>query len=148
MKESENLSMTSPILDLRNVSYGYPGGARVLHDLNLEIEKNDLIVIKGESGAGKSTILKLMNRFCEYTEGKILFHNRELRDFRIEDLRSSIIYLPQIPVIIEGTLEENLSFPFNFSAHKGKKFDLESVREWLKFFRLDLPPDADALKLS
>lgn len=140
--------MTPTLLELQNVSYSYPGGATVVQDMNLQVQKNDLIVIKGESGAGKSTILKLLNRFCDYTEGKILFNNRELKDFRIEELRSSLIYLPQIPVMIEGTIEENITFPFNFNAHKGKKFDRVNSLKWLDFFRLDLPLQADAHKLS
>ncbi len=80
--------MTTKLLELQNVSYSYPGGGTVLQGINLQVEKNDLIVIKGESGAGKSTILKLLNRFCDYSDGKILFNNRELKDFRIAELRS------------------------------------------------------------
>jgi putative ABC transport system ATP-binding protein len=140
--------MASKLLDLQNVSYSYPGGMTVLQDINLQVEKSDLIVVKGESGAGKSTILKLLNRFCDYTEGKILFNNRELKDFRIEYLRSSIIYLPQIPVMIEGTIEDNLSFPFNFTSHNSKEYMRVDALKWLDFFRLDLALHADALKLS
>jgi putative ABC transport system ATP-binding protein len=140
--------MTPTLLELQNVSYSYPGGGTVIQDINLQVDKNDLLVIKGESGAGKSTILKLLNRFCDYTEGKILFNNRELKGFRIVELRSTIIYLPQVPVMIEGTIEENLSFPFNFRAHKVKEFDKDNALKWLDFFRLDLALHADALKLS
>ena len=140
--------MTSTILELQNVSYSYPGGVTVLQGINLQVEKNDLIVIKGESGAGKSTILKLLNRFCDYTEGRILFNNRKLKEYRIEELRGSIIYLPQIPVMIEGSIGENLSFPFHFSAHKGKEFNRVDALKWLDFFRLELPLYTDAIKLS
>ena len=140
--------MPSKLLDLQNVSYAYPGGGTVIQDINLQVDKNDLVVIKGESGAGKSTILKLLNRFCDYTEGKILFNNRELKGFSIVELRSSIIYLPQIPVMIEGKIEENLSFPFNFRAHKVKEFDKANALKWLDFFRLDMSLHADAHKLS
>ena len=138
----------SSLLELHNVSYRYPGGQTVIQDINLKISKNDLIVIKGESGAGKSTLLKLFNRFCDYPRGKILYNNRELKELRIEELRREIIYLPQLPVMKEGTIEENLSFPFTFKAHKGKRFDQVNSRKWLDCFQLDLPTDTDALKLS
>lgn len=140
--------MSSPLLELQDVSFTYPGGETVLEEVNLYINRSDLVVIKGESGVGKSTILKLLNRFCDYEEGTILFREKDLKDYRIEELRSSIIYLPQIPITIDGTIEENLSFPFRFGAHRNKVFDRKNARNWLDFFRLDLPFNRDALNLS
>jgi putative ABC transport system ATP-binding protein len=136
------------ILELNQVSFSYPGGKPVMHEVNLEISENDLIVIKGESGAGKSTFLKLFNRFCDPDSGRVLFNNMELYEYKIDDIRSSIIYLPQLPLMIEGTVEDNLSFPFSFHAHKAKKYDRVKAAEWLEYFQLDLPPEHDALKLS
>ena len=119
-----------------------------MQKIDLEINENDLIVIKGESGAGKSTFLKLFNRFCDPDSGRVLFNNMELYEYEIDDIRSSIIYLPQLPFMIEGTVEDNLSFPFSFHAHKAKKYDPVKAAEWLEYFQLDLPPEHDALKLS
>jgi putative ABC transport system ATP-binding protein len=112
------------------------------------VRENDLVIIQGESGAGKSTILKLLNRFCDYTNGKILFNDRELKDFRVEELRRSIIYLPQLPVMKQATIEENLSFPYRFRVHEGKQFDLTEARKWLDYFQLELPVDTDVHTLS
>jgi putative ABC transport system ATP-binding protein len=50
--------------------------------------------------------------------------------------------------MIEGTVEDNLSFPFSFHAHKSKKYDPEKAAEWLDYFQLDVPPEHEALKLS
>lgn len=136
------------LLELNQVSFSYPGGRPVLHEIVLEIKENDLIVIQGASGTGKSTFLKLFNRFCDPVSGKVFFNNKELYEYGIDDLRSSIIYLPQLPFMIEGTVEENLSFPFFFHTHKTKKYDPGKAAEWLDYFQLDLPPDHDALKLS
>ncbi len=136
------------LLELNQVSFSYPGYKPVIHEIDLEINENDLIVIKGESGAGKSTFLKLFNRFCDPDSGRVLFNNMELYEYKIDDIRSSIIYLPQLPLMIEGTVEDNLSFPFSFHAHKAKKYDRVKAAEWLEYFQLDLPPEHDALKLS
>lgn len=136
------------LFELNEVSFSYPGGRPVLHGIDLEINENDLIVIQSESGTGKSTFLKLFNRFCDPVSGTILFNNKELYEYGIDDIRSSIIYLPQLPFMIEGTVEENLSFPFSFHANKAKKYDPEKALEWLDYFQMDVRPAHDALKLS
>jgi putative ABC transport system ATP-binding protein len=130
------------------VSFNYPDGKTILEEISLEIKANDLIILKGESGAGKSTLLKLFNRFCEPSGGQILFHDKMMSEYKIEQIRSSIIYLPQLPFVIEGTVEANLSFPFSFHSNKKKKFDSDKAGEWLDYFQLDEPLNHDALKLS
>lgn len=136
------------ILELNQVSFSYPGGMPVLRSIDLEIKEKDLIVVQGESGTGKSTFLKLFNRFCDPVSGTILFNNRELYEYGIDYIRSSIIYIPQLPLMIGGTVEDNLSFPFSFHAHRTKKYDAKKAAGWLDYFQLDLPPEQDALKLS
>lgn len=140
--------MSQTLFTLKDVSFTYDRGKTVLRDISLEIKKNDLLIIRGESGAGKSTLLKLLNRFCDCTDGRILFNNRNLYEYKIDALRSSVIYFPQLPVIIEGTINDNLSFPFLFRSHKVKKYSSEKAREWLDYFQLDVPLNHDALKLS
>ena len=140
--------MTGNIFELQNVSFAYDGGDRVLDDLNFRINRNALIIIQGASGAGKSTFLKLFNRFCDISEGKILFNGRELNTYNIERLRSILIYLPQLPYVIDGSVEDNLSFPFVFHSHQDKKFSREKAEEWLDYFQLNVSLDHDALKLS
>jgi putative ABC transport system ATP-binding protein len=140
--------MISVILELNNVSFHYAGSRTVLHDVNLSVRRNELIIITGESGAGKSTVLKLLNRFCDYRSGNILLDGIELKKYGIAELRRSIIYLPQLPVMIDGSVEQNLSFPFTFKIHRGKTFDTVEVRKWLDHFQLNLPLHTDALTLS
>ena len=140
--------MPHTILKLDNVSFNYPGGNTIIQDMNLEINQNDLIIIKGESGAGKSTFLQLFNRFCDSSKGRILFHEKDLNKYKIDQIRRSLIYLPQLPVAIEGTIEKNLAFPFSFHSHKNKKFNPVKAREWLDYFQLNLPLHHDGLKLS
>lgn len=140
--------MTTNLFKLQNVSFSYAGGKAVLKDISLEINRNDLVIINGESGSGKSTFLKLFNRFSDSIEGEILFHDRGLNEYGIERIRSSVIYLPQLPFMIDGTVEDNLSFPFSFHAHKEQEFNPRKAGEWFDYFQLDIPFDQDALKLS
>ncbi len=140
--------MARNLLSLHNVSFSYPGGQPVFHDVGLSIKENDLLIVRGRSGAGKSTFLKLFNRFCDTTEGTILLHERELHTYGIEQLRSSIIYLPQLPVIIDGTVEDNLTFSFRFQSQNTKKYDPLKAGEWVDYFQLNVPMNHDAQKLS
>lgn len=140
--------MSHNLFRLQNVSFTYNSGKTVFHDINLDINKNDLLIIRGDSGAGKSTLLKLLNRFCDCTDGNILFNGRNLNEYKIDALRSSVIYFPQLPVIIDGTVKDNLSFPFAFRSHKNREYSQEKARKWLDYFQLDIPLDHNALELS
>jgi putative ABC transport system ATP-binding protein len=140
--------MHNSLFTLRDVSFNYTEGSSVLEDLNLEIGENQLCVIRGESGAGKSTFLQLFNRFCDYRNGSILYHNRDIREYRIEDIRQSIIYMPQIPHVIEGSIEDNLAFPYLFTVHRDKIFNATRAEEWLDYFQLQVSLRDDARKLS
>jgi len=140
--------MSPNLFKLFNVSFSYNSGKAVFENINLEINRNDLIIIKGESGAGKSTFLKLFNRFCDNIKGKINFCGKDLKGFKIEQIRSSVIYLPQLPYVIDGTVEDNLTFPFFFHSHKKQKYDPGKAMEWINYFQLNILLNQDALKLS
>jgi putative ABC transport system ATP-binding protein len=136
------------IFRIQNISFSYPDGKPVFKDIDLTIKKGTLTVISGESGAGKSTFLKLFNRFNELTDGKILYHERELKDYQINEIRRSNLYLSQLPHVIEGSIKDNLSFPFSFQAHKDKRYSSDRAREWLDYFHLGISLGHEALKLS
>ena len=140
--------MNNVLIELQGVSFRYPDGKIILEGFDFQIMSNDLLIIQGESGAGKSTFLRLFNRFCDPTEGTIYFRGRDIREYQIERLRGSIVYLHQIPFMTEGTIEENLSFPFSFRSNAPRAFDSEKAREWLDYFQLDVPLSSRALHLS
>lgn len=140
--------MSSYLLRIQNISFSYPGGDPVFERINLKVKKGSLIVISGESGAGKSTLLKLLNRFHDVTGGNIFYHEKELNAYHVNDVRRSILYLPQLPHIIEGSIEDNLSVAFSFQAHKHKKYSRDRAQEWLNYFQLDVSLDCEASKLS
>lgn len=91
-----------------NLSFSYNNYNKVLDKFNLEINKNDKVIIKGESGAGKSTICKLLNK--EYTNyyGTIKIGNKNLRDISTYELRSHLSYSSQGEKILIGTIRDNI----------------------------------------
>lgn len=93
---------------LKNVSYSYDYGDRVLNDINLTIKKNDKIAIVGMSGSGKSTLVKLLVNFYDITDGNILINEENITKIDKKTLRQYIVYIPQDPFVFSGTILENL----------------------------------------
>lgn len=85
-----------------------PGLPAVLKNLSLNIKAGEKIGIVGRTGAGKSTITSSILRLVEPTSGTILLDNKSIVEMPLKDLRSSITLIAQEPVLIEGTLRENL----------------------------------------
>jgi ATP-binding cassette subfamily B protein len=94
-----------------NVSFTYPGGYhRALDGFNLEIPSGKIVALVGHNGAGKSTLVKLLCRFYDPEEGRILVDGVDLRAFDRETLRSGIAVLFQEPVHYHASVRENIAF--------------------------------------
>jgi len=136
------------LLQLENISFEYSHKKRVFDDVSLSLEKNDLLLLRGKSGSGKSTFLKLLNRFHHLNSGSIALYCKNIGEYPVQELRSRLLYLPQLPTMIPGSVEENLSFPFSLSIHKSKEFNAEKAKEWLDYFQLPVLLQDDAHILS
>lgn len=98
-------------LEFKNVSFKYPDGDEyVLEDVNFKINKSETLAIIGSTGSGKSTIVKLIDRFFDVTSGEILLNGTNIKDLSFEDLRSEIGLVPQKGMLFSGTVESNLKF--------------------------------------
>lgn len=94
---------------LRGVSFAYhPGGAYALSDVTLEIEPGEKVALVGPTGAGKSTIVKLLARFYDPTVGEVVFDGVDLRDISRASLRSLIALVPQEGFLFGGTIYDNV----------------------------------------
>lgn len=98
-------------IEFRDVTFRYPDGDEyVLNHFNLKIPFGTNIAIVGETGAGKSTLVNLICRFFEPTEGTILIDGRDIRERSQLWLHSSIGYVLQTPHLFSGTVRENLTY--------------------------------------
>jgi ATP-binding cassette subfamily B protein len=93
-----------------DVSFGYDPANPVLHDVNLDIQPGETFSLVGATGAGKSTIAKLVTRFYDPTEGRVLIDGHDLRQVTIGSLRHQLGVVPQEPFLFTGTLRDNIVF--------------------------------------
>ena len=93
-----------------HVSYAYPGGPTVLHDVNLTIEPGSRVAVVGETGSGKTTFAKLLTRLMDPSTGTVLVDDVDLRSVRFSSLRERIVLVPQDGFLFDDTLLANVRF--------------------------------------
>ena len=98
------------MLFVDNVYFSYVKENYVLNGFSLEINKNGLYIMVGKNGSGKSTFLKLLVRYYEYTSGHIWIGHKNLMNISIPVLRKSIKYIPKEPYIINASFLDNIRF--------------------------------------
>ena len=113
--------------DPRNRADGW-----LIRGVDLVVHPGDRLGVLGPSGAGKSVLLRAVARLDPIHEGSIQWQGREVRGDGIPAYRRQVIYLHQRPALMEGTVEENLRYPFTLRAHHGRMFDLARVEAILQ----------------
>ena len=97
-------------IDLEDVSFSYPGRPAVLSDVKLSIPAGKRVALVGPSGGGKSTLLKLIPRFYDPTEGRIRMDGRDIRDWPLGDLRDAIGVVFQETYLFGFSVRDNIRF--------------------------------------
>lgn len=93
------------------VSFTYPGTDRqVLNDISFRLKPNEKLAIMGATGSGKSSLLQLIPRFYDATEGTIKIHGRDVKSWSLRELRKTIGIVPQQSMLFTGTISNNLSW--------------------------------------
>jgi ATP-binding cassette, subfamily B, bacterial len=102
---------------LDGVTFAYPSRPPILTNLSLRIAARSTTGIVGVTGAGKSTIAKLLLRFQDVESGRVLLDGRDVRDVRLHDLRSAISFVAQDTFLFDGTVNENITYG-SFDANR------------------------------
>ena len=113
-----SISGGKPVLpgtvEFRNVSFKYPGAADdVLTDVSFTVKPGETAAFIGSTGSGKSTLINLVPRFFDVTEGEVLVNGVNVKDYKFEELYGKIGYVPQKAVLFKGTVESNVKYGDN-----------------------------------
>lgn len=107
---SDNTEIKGQV-SFENVSFRYSDTADyVLKDINLDIKKGETVAFIGSTGSGKSTLINLILRSYDITEGRILIDGVDIREYKLETLHEKMGYVPQKAVIFTGTVESNVRY--------------------------------------
>jgi ATP-binding cassette subfamily B protein len=108
-----SIPLQEPIssVSFQDVSFAYPSSSsNVLNGINLSASSGQFLGVMGHTGAGKSTILKLIERFYEPQTGEVLINGRDINEFSIESVRSRIGFVSQEPFLFYGTIRDNVAY--------------------------------------
>ena len=110
-------------LTFDNVDFGFPdSGRKIIRNVSIQVDAGQTVAIVGRVGAGKSWLLKMIPRLVDPTGGQVRLDGHDLREFRLEDLRRNIGYVPQEPILFSDTVRNNIVF--------GRDEVSDSLLEW------------------
>ena len=109
-EDAPDLATIEGSIALEDVSFGYAADAPVLHNISLEIPPGESLAVVGPTGAGKSTIAKLIVRFYDPQSGRVLIDGQDVREVSLESLRRQLGVVPQEPFLFNGSIGENVAF--------------------------------------
>ena len=113
-------------ISFKNVSFKYPEAEEyVLKDISFDIKQGETVAFIGSTGSGKSTLINLIPRFYDVTDGEVLVDNINVKEYKEEVLNDKIGYIPQKAVIFSGTINSNIGF----GKINGKKPSSKYIKE-------------------
>jgi ATP-binding cassette subfamily B protein len=142
-EKPENLRMKEGKVVFKNVSFAYKNGREVLKGFNLEIASGEHVGLVGHSGAGKSTITKLLLRFSDTQRGNILIDGQDIKSVTQNELRSVISYVPQESILFHRTIRENIAYG-RIGATEAEIIDV-AKKSFAHDFIINLPKGYDTL---
>ena len=100
------------VIEFRNVSFKYPNsvGRAELHDINLTVKRGETVAIIGQTGSGKSSIVRLLTRFYDATEGEVIIDGVPVKEYDLKALRKKIGYVMQKTELFSDTVENNIKW--------------------------------------
>ena len=113
-------------IEFRNVSFRYPEAAdNTLENISFTVNAGETVAIIGSTGSGKSTLVNLIPRFYDATEGQVLVDETDVKDYRMQSLRNRLGYVPQKAILFSGTVKSNVMYGDN--GRKQSQEDMEDA---------------------
>jgi subfamily B ATP-binding cassette protein MsbA len=105
-----DLQRFSNTIEFQDVGFGYAPGSEVLHNVDLEVRKGEVVAIVGASGSGKSTLVNLVPRFFDVSSGRILIDGTDIRDCTLQSLRRQVAIVTQDVILFDDTIWGNIAY--------------------------------------
>ena len=109
-REKDGLRRTENVVSFKNVSFRYPGtvGAPVLHDINLDVRRGEVLAVIGSTGCGKSSLVNLIPRFYDVTDGEVCVDGKPVGEYDLHALREKIGFVMQKSELFSDTIANNI----------------------------------------
>ena len=139
-------TVDSGIVEFKNVSFKYDDAKDyLLRDISFKVNKGETIAFIGSTGSGKSTLINLIPRFYDVSEGSVLVDNIDVKEYKQSELRNKIGYVSQKAIIFDGTISSNVSYGDNGKKKEGIRKIKEAIKvAQAKNFVEKLDKDYDA----
>ncbi|MBR2784996.1 MAG: ABC transporter ATP-binding protein [Clostridia bacterium] len=116
-------------VEFKNVSFKYPDADEyLLENISFKANKGDIVAFIGSTGSGKSTLINLIPRFYDATDGEVLVDGINVKDYKLEALYNKLGYIPQKAVMFNGTVTSNVSYGENGKDQKDENLIKEAIR--------------------
>ena len=106
------------MIRFERVSFRYPEGQELFNNVSLDLHAGCFYLVRGPSGSGKSSLLRLMNRLENPWEGELYFQDRAFSSMPAPEVRRQVLYIQQTPVVSDGSVRDNLLLPFSFRNNR------------------------------
>src|SRR5262249_27988353 len=97
-------------LEFRYVTFGYEGGPVVLHDIDLSVEAGRTVALVGATGSGKSTLVMLIPRLYDVSDGRVLVDGADVRDVEVGSLRRDVAFVSDDPFLFSASVRDNIAY--------------------------------------
>lgn len=115
-------------IEFRNVSFSYPdAGERALHNITFSAHKGETVAFIGATGCGKSSVVNLVPRFYDATEGEVLVDGINVKEYSQKELRSKIGYVSQKAILFSGTIRSNIDYGDNSNNGSMRQDDIKNA---------------------
>lgn len=126
---SENKNGLKGTIEFKNVSFKYPDADEyILEDISFTAKEGETVAFIGSTGSGKSTLINLIPRFYDVTEGEILINGINVKEYQEEYLHNIVGYVPQKAVMFSGTVQSNITYGKSILGKPNKKKIEESLK--------------------
>ncbi|ELY71522.1 ABC transporter ATP-binding protein [Natrinema versiforme] len=139
--DAPDLAVTEGRVEYDDVSFGYDADERILEDIDFTVDGGETLALVGPTGAGKSTVLKLLLRMYDVDEGEIRVDGQSVQDVTLRSLRESLGYVSQDTFLFYGSVEENIKYG-TFDADREDVIEAAKMAEAHEFIQ-NLPDGYD-----